>query len=83
MTRMAGFEGGVGGVILSTTLNRALLGTSGSPTNPCTYARTVDWGKCVYGQIAKYVEQYVTTYVAKELQHYTNEVAKARLRYVT
>ena len=48
MTRMAGFEAGLGGVILFTTLNLALSGTSGSPTNPCTYAHSADWGKCVY-----------------------------------
>ena len=78
MKTMAGFSGGVGGIILTTAINVALSGTSGPPTNPCTYA-TEDWGKCVYGQIAKYVEQYVASYVAKELQHYTNEVAKTRL----
>ncbi|CAE7328500.1 pmpB [Symbiodinium necroappetens] len=73
-----GFSGGVGGIVLTTFLNLALSGASG-PTNPCTYAATADWGKCVYGQIAKYVEQHVTSYVAKEFQHYTNEVAKTRL----
>ncbi|CAE7328398.1 pmpB [Symbiodinium sp. CCMP2456] len=79
MSKMAGFSAGVTGIVLSTALNLALLGTLGSPKNPCTYAHAADWGKCVYGQIAKYVEQYVTSYVAKELQHYTNEVAKTRL----
>ena len=79
MKSIGGFSGGVEGIVLTTFLNIALSAASGPPTNPCTYAATADWGKCVYGQIAKYVEQYVTSYVAKEFQHYTNKVAKTRL----
>ena len=59
-----------------------LGGTSGLPTNPCTYATNADWGNCVWGQVEKYVKSYVQTSEQEALIQFQEKNLQTELKTI-
>ena len=52
-------KGSIVFAFLGNVLNNFFPGAQGLPSNPCTYASSSDWGKCVWQQIMPFVQSFV------------------------
>ena len=53
-------QGSIAFSFIGNILNNFFPGAAGLPSNPCTFATSTDWGKCVWQEILPFVQTFVS-----------------------